>query len=76
MRKITKRQLEVYAYCLDVFIDNHSFPSLEEVAVYFDYSSVNSAYCHVKSLISLGLIEKTSKNGYKFTGLRLSHEQA
>lgn len=57
MTKLTKRQKEIYDFCIDYLVENQRFPSMKAISAKFEFKSFNSANDHIKALLKKGLFE-------------------
>ena len=55
---ISKRQNQIYKYIKKYIIKNEYAPSLDEIRIYFNLSSVSTVHHHISKLQKEGLIKK------------------
>lgn len=68
--KLTKKQLAILQFIWKFYEEEDRLPSCKEIAVEFEFYSVNSAHAHLVALEKKGFIEKRAEGGkkwYRFT---------
>ena len=63
---LTRRQKEVYDFIKSYIKENDYAPTLNEIKVHLQITSVSTAHYHVKNLIKFGYIERNSQRPGSF----------
>ncbi len=66
VKELTKRQEEVFDYCVKYFLENDQLPSYLSICRYFGWLGVESARGHMVALAKKGWIEKNEAKHYRF----------
>jgi len=69
--KLTKRQKEILDFVSGFIDDNGYSPSMEEIAEYFQFASLNAVYKHLEALESRGYLHRDSNRA---RSIQLSNE--
>ena len=73
MKKLTKRQQEIYDYLLSELLTNHNVPRTTKVANHFRIKP-NAAYEHLNAIMRRGHIENVSEistHEYRLAGVNI-----